>query len=43
MDIKDSGICENSLEKVSVGADMPKILGGKSGIWKPVCPSCGKK
>ena len=42
MDIKDSGLCEDSLEKVSGDADMPQILGGKSGIWNPVCPSCGK-
>ena len=42
MDIKDFSLCEDSLEKVSGGADMPQILGGKSGIWKPICPSCGK-
>ena len=42
MDIKDSGICENSLEKVSGGADMPKILGGEAGIWMLKCPRCGK-
>ena len=29
MDIKDFGLCEDSIEKVSGGADMPQILGGK--------------
>ena len=42
MNIKDFNLCEDSLEKVSGGTDGAQIIGGEAGIWKPVCPSCGK-
>ena len=43
MDSKDCNLCEENIVKVSGGTDEMPILGGESGIWKPICPSCGKE